>query len=724
MVEFKLFMSKYFEYRDLSVRQKMKADGLCHYFQNESVASDFAAWVNQQRIGSTVSVRHKRISGLKFISHFCVTLSETQLNAFSKSGKEEKSSLAELSNETNEPNTLELELFLVEKPNKENQKILLTILDYLENDEFMELMLQGSVFTRLVLNGYLNKRNLEVMKPKRIKVICEKLASDNDLSLICELILNQKDDIARMLISDVMNVEMLSKFLKKANDETYKNSFIAFFYICQSELQINMFHAVPDLCLEFIPDGWFQGHEQTELAKDIFSKYFKDKKELNPLLLAFKQFMELDEKEEKEVYSKHEIKNGKSESFKLQRTHSNKKLIRTIFENGLASYIDLHLVGRFIKRQLLRYNLKVIEDKDNKKVQDILELLFVIDVLRTNNVILTGAKISYSLFLNFPGVKQQLDNFISIYTFISEEQGLIKIIQQANSDDFIKQLQDYAYRPALRKPRTEEAKCTHKYVHDKDEIVLYKSHKDRVKIHTCLKKQSLAFLSRNLDTVVYGEHDAVRVLLGLAFDQRQCLPPKAIFKHDYGTVKRKWVGTEAEVKKYAEKVKAVRLNNWDELRKHVRDKNNRGIMTEILGRVTREAARFIIIARDNKESRSLALNFQSRLQNININMPIVIYNRILQHITIFSERSFLKSAEARFELLKMRDVVEGSTQGFFSKASATSRLKDISALITAAKNVESQNPHIWQEKLLAAQNLSTTPSPQPALQINTSLRQA
>ncbi len=389
----------------------------------------------------------------------------------------------------------------------------------------------------------------------------------------------------------------------------------------------------------------------------------------------------------------------------------------------MASYIDLHLVGRFIKRQLLRYSLKALEDQEKKKAHDTFELLFVIDVLRTNNVILTGAKISYSEFLNFPGAKQQLDNFISIYTFILEEQGLIKIIQPANSEDFIKQLQDYAYRPALRKPRTEEAKCTHKYVHDKDEIVLYESHKNKDKIHTSLKKQSFAFLSPNLETAVYGEHDAVRVLLGLVFDQRQCLPPKAIFKHDYGTVTRKWVGTEAEVKKYAEKVKAVRLNNWDELREHVRDQNNKGIMTEILGRVIREAARAIVIARDNKESRLLALDFQSRLQNININIPIIIYNRRLRHLTIFSEQSFLKSAEARFELLKMRDAVKGSTQGFFSKPSTTSRLKDISALITAAKNAESQNPHIWQEKLLEAQNLSSSPSPQPALQIHTSLRQ-
>ncbi len=322
--------SKYIEYRDLSVRQKMKADGLCHYFQNESVASAFAAWVNQQRVGSTVSVRHKRkISSLRFIYHFCVTLSETQLNTFSKSGKEEKTSLAELSNETNEPNPLEI--FLVKKPNYANRKILLTILNYLEKEEFMELMLRDSIFVRLILNGYLEIRNLNVTRLKSIKFICENLTSDYDLSLICELILWQKYDTARLLISDVMNVETLSKFLEKANDVTYKNSFIAFYEYSHLDLKIQMFHAAPDLCLEFIPDAWLQGHQHSQLSKDLISKHLKEKKELNPLLSAFKQFMELDEKEEKEIYSKREIKNGKSESFKLRRTNSHKKNLLGLF---------------------------------------------------------------------------------------------------------------------------------------------------------------------------------------------------------------------------------------------------------------------------------------------------------------------------------------------------------------------------------------------------------
>jgi hypothetical protein len=342
-------------------------------------------------------------------------------------------------------------------------------------------------------------------------------------------------------------------------------------------------------------------------------------------------------------------------------------------------------------------------------------LIFAINLLRECDLLFTGANISFEDFMEFPNVKTQFKHFYKTYNLILRESGLIKIIKPEHTDDFIKQLSDYTYRPSLRKPRTPDELCTHKYVHATDEIIPYESHKqkDKVKEYISLKKQSFAFLSKDLNTHVYGTSDAIRPLVGLIFDQKKCLPPKAIFKHDYGTVGRKWVGTEDEVKSYAARVRQVRLSNWNELCEHVRD-NKDAEMTEILAKVTREGATSIVIARNTKESRSLALELETKLRAINIKIPIIFFNRTTQKISLYSEKSLLKSAQARSELLKMQESASNQAKdiGLFAAKDSAIRLQNITDLVNSAAKLETQNSHIWQDKLLEAQNLPTNSSSQ------------
>lgn len=325
-----------------------------------------------------------------------------------------------------------------------------------------------------------------------------------------------------------------------------------------------------------------------------------------------------------------------------------------IFETGLQSWHDIHLIKKYLRDVLT----KTAQINDNQ-----IQLHYIVNTLAQadTDTLLVGAKISYESYLAFPGVKEQLAVYQSVYRCIQAENGLIKIIEPENFNGFAQQLKDYSYRPKLRHERSEST-ITHKFVHLEDKIVPYESHKSnkKTKEYKGTKKQSTTLLDRKLVTPVFGQHDLERILVGVLFDLSKCLPTKAFFKYDRGTVDRGWVGSETEVKQYQAFLKDVFINNLSEAREFVRD--NPTVMTEFLARLTRESCLAIIIARDTENARVEAKLLRDLFEKeINLKLPIVFYDNYSQIISVFSENSLLKQAQEKLKRNSLSHAVSNET---------------------------------------------------------------
>ncbi|HBB53827.1 MAG TPA: hypothetical protein DCZ80_07990, partial [Legionellales bacterium] len=139
---------------------------------------------------------------------------------------------------------------------------------------------------------------------------------------------------------------------------------------------------------------------------------------------------------------------------------------------------------------------------------------------------------------NLPYVKNSRP---SISQTIQDNKTIFKIIKSNNWDDFVKQIDDYSYRPALRIKKPNSSQSLFKYVHSTKETIPYVAQKrNPSKVYTHTKKQAATYLSKNLHTKVFGEQHTNEPLVGLLFDERLCIT-KAMFKYDRGTYPREWV---------------------------------------------------------------------------------------------------------------------------------------------------------------------------------------
>ncbi|MES2217063.1 MAG: hypothetical protein V4501_01490 [Pseudomonadota bacterium] len=519
-----------------------------------------------------------------------------------------------------------------------NKEPLLRLLKCFTDKDLIQILLlpayagENKTYLEIILDREHTSNIEELFNKAVINSVFEKIPN---LDILCGIIYRKKFDLAASIIR-LLEVETLSKFLQNASHEHYKNKFMDFLQsIDDLELIEYVFMSAPGICFEYYAEYWLEGFELKRELAFIAEKCINEKKDLNPVEAAYKEYI-IRENTESYVKTYSSIKNGKSEIIDLSWFNSH-EVAKNVFENGLESYLDLHILNAKIHKTIKHSSFYD---------QFTIMLAFIIDCLRKDNLIFTGAQISYSQFLTFPGVKEQIAVFVDIYSCIHHQQALVKIIKKEHSDDYIKQLSDYSYRPDLRIPRIKEEHCTHKYLHNEDKIIPYNSHKGikKDKVYKSLKKQSYSILGKQLQIPVFGEHDRNRMLVGLMFNRQQCLPAKALFRHDYGTVARKWVGTEESVSEYAEQVKGVRLDNWEALVEHV--EINPTQMPEVLARITRESLKTVIIARDTPEARRYAKELQQKCQHIGLYIATIFYHRKTQYISLYTEQSLLAIATA------------------------------------------------------------------------------
>lgn len=225
---------------------------------------------------------------------------------------------------------------------------------------------------------------------------------------------------------------------------------------------------------------------------------------------------------------------------------------------------------------------------------------------------------------------------------IAENKVVIKIIKEKAPggtkpwEDFVKQLEDYSYRPELRDKvdKSDQTLYSHKYDFRKKQVITYK-HADYKKTpKTVVKKgkiynqtvyQSATLLSKDANTTVFGErHHDDRLLVGLLFNRDLC-DFKAMLKYDGGTFYREWVGTKEAVERYAKRMERISFTDEKEFQQYVNSQPE--YLNETLTAFKREAVKAIVIRLDTPEARTIARKRQQDLEKINIRVPIVFYDR-------------------------------------------------------------------------------------------------
>jgi hypothetical protein len=282
-----------------------------------------------------------------------------------------------------------------------------------------------------------------------------------------------------------------------------------------------------------------------------------------------------------------------------------------IWLEGLASWLDYRVLrSLYMHAPYLEMTL-ILLDKINK--------------------LLTGASIPYPIEL--------AQNTAKIYEAVKSHNFLIKIVSKNNVHDFIAQLQDYHYCPALRCPHRPALRCpqtnkpTHKFVHLTGEIRPYiKTNKLDFK---SMKKTSVTMMNTHLSTPLFGEHNDDRVLVGFGFLKDKTMI-KARLLSDKGTYLREWRGSAGDVTKYAESAKF--FNYTDEQQFIEKINQPYSFVNEVLAQLTRESVYCIIMGRDRPEERDNAIFYQDLVKNkLKLMLPIFIYDSDIQALVPFDK---------------------------------------------------------------------------------------
>ncbi len=313
-----------------------------------------------------------------------------------------------------------------------------------------------------------------------------------------------------------------------------------------------------------------------------------------------------------------------------------------------------------LARKIWRYGLKNEQEYDNLKKALPLDhlVLQVASYLDQSNLLMSGTMLNFDSYYS---IEAKLP--IDINRMVSENQTLFKMIKQADWNNFLRQIEDYNIRPALRIPKDPHA--THKLDLRTGEIVNYHINRPRPtpKIYTHTKKQSATLLSKNLNTAIFFTTPTI----GLLFDESKC-DIRARCTLSSSTYSRWWVGSREHLENRRNSGLTSTLNKkfYTEtehlaFREHI-DGNNWN--NEVLAKFSRESILGIFFVENdpvNSESNRLlrqeAKKRRDELMQIiyatdqkTIDFPIFIYNPTKCTIRLYTKQEQTRDTEGYYIL--------------------------------------------------------------------------
>jgi len=385
-------------------------------------------------------------------------------------------------------------------------------------------------------------------------------------------------------------------------------------------LMRRLFLTVPNL-VNALCKFWLAGKElPVEVIKKILPQI-----EFNPSATSeFKQIhdilqQELEQKEKKEAKQDSiviTLRSGETISMALDLRDYKElsRIAEKIWPTGLTSIADYRLIQKFFPNTVLS--------------QAVYELY-------RSGLIFSGCCVGLI-------TPEHIDT--TLYQVIQEGDAIIKAVRENRSEEFLRQISDYNYRPADLRVKVDKTKITHKLVHLKNETVAYVYHKPGEKENKekedpeYTKKMPVTAFSKQCTTSVFGEHDINQPIVCFMFHRKKTII-KMMASQDIGTHARDWTGSEEDVEKYYERHKDIIFTDYDAFCKWVNENPTR--LNELLVKVSRESLLAITIVTDTEEARALARSYQKSIHDrCKINLPIFFYDRALRKM-----RPYLKSEQ-------------------------------------------------------------------------------
>lgn len=191
---------------------------------------------------------------------------------------------------------------------------------------------------------------------------------------------------------------------------------------------------------------------------------------------------------------------------------------------------------------------------------------------------------------------------------------LIKIVKLENWAQFLAQLADYEFRPALR-----ASKPGFWHMTPEGQIISPLPKKTAPGAHRATKKTSTTLIGPNY-AKPFGSAQQSRTLVGVLFD-RQLTTIKRMYTQDIGTVGKPWQGTEAELHYYWQQNRRFEHSNLDTFIEAVRCSNK---TNEVLAELTRESVLGIVIGRNDESTLVQAQYYLQSLSSL-LNRQLNIY---------------------------------------------------------------------------------------------------
>ncbi len=218
-------------------------------------------------------------------------------------------------------------------------------------------------------------------------------------------------------------------------------------------------------------------------------------------------------------------------------------------------------------------------------------------------------------------------------TLIQGNQTLFKVTDNWQGPGLLQQFTNFSVRPRLRNGKHSYA--THKLDLKTNTIIPYhgkRRHKPAASFDKT-KKQSATFLSKNLQTAVFGGGG-----VGLLFDENKC-DIRAMFKTNAVTVNRGWVGSHSTVQYYQNSMAQQLMTDRTQFRQYVDGAATSVGHNEVLAKFSIPSILGVFIAGDSSSRRAEARTRQRDLKaHFGIDYPIFIYDNSARTIRIYTQQ--------------------------------------------------------------------------------------
>jgi ankyrin repeat protein len=222
---------------------------------------------------------------------------------------------------------------------------------------------------------------------------------------------------------------------------------------------------------------------------------------------------------------------------------------------------------------------------------------------------------------------------------IAQDKVLFKMIDPKDWQEFLSQMIDYRSRPPTLRKFEDKKEATHKFRHMTGQIESFIPNKAPRSVYhqyTRTKKLATTLMARNMSTMVFGERQADKPLVGLMFNRDHC-KLKALLAKDSATYYRAWVGKQNEVEQYAAQMRIFNYTKIDEFAACVNQQPHR--TSEVLAELSVASMLSIVIARDIPAARKIARDRQKEMQKkLNVTLPIVFYDNVVRDITPYTTK--------------------------------------------------------------------------------------